>query len=109
MRSIVAADCAFNQAALRPAYPIKCLYEHAENAGTRKRRKRSKPSHCAWPIREQYRPRVDGALARTFWRVCSVGRVRSRVRPVDAADVAAGPNALRGSGPNRSHALGSAL
>jgi hypothetical protein len=25
--------------------------------------------------------------------------VRSRVRPVDAAGVAAGPNALRGSGP----------
>jgi len=29
--------------------------------------------------------RVDGALARTFWRSCSIGRVRSRVRPVDAA------------------------
>jgi len=54
-------------------------------------------------------PRVDGALARTFWRFCSIGRVRSRVRPVDAAGVAAGPNALRGSGPNRSHALESAL
>jgi len=36
-------------------------------------------------------------------------RVRSRVRPVDAAGVAAGPNALRGSGPNRTPALGSAL
>jgi hypothetical protein len=35
--------------------------------------------------------------------------VRSRVRPVDAAGVAAGPNALRGSGPNRSHAFESAL
>src|SRR5262245_1856411 len=33
------------------------------------------------------------------------GRVRSRVRPVCAADLAAGPNALRGSGPNRKHAL----
>jgi len=37
------------------------------------------------------------------------GRVRSRVRPVDAARVAAGPNALRGSGPNRSHAFEYAL
>jgi hypothetical protein len=34
-------------------------------------------------------------------RLCSIGRVRSRVRPVDAARIAAGPNALRGSGPNR--------
>ena len=32
----------------------------------------------------------------TFW---SFGRVRSRVRPVSAAGMAAGPNALRGSGP----------
>src|SRR5216684_2820662 len=29
----------------------------------------------------------------------------SRVRPVDAAGVAAGPNALRGSGPKQSRAL----
>jgi hypothetical protein len=35
----------------------------------------------------------------------SIGRVRSRVRPFDATGVAAGPNALRGSSPNRSHAL----
>ena len=35
--------------------------------------------------------------------------MRSRVRPVNAAGVAAGPNALRGSGPNRSHALERAL
>jgi hypothetical protein len=35
--------------------------------------------------------------------------VRSRVRPVDAARWTAGPNALRGSGPNRKAALGSAL
>jgi hypothetical protein len=35
--------------------------------------------------------------------------VRSRVRPVDAAQVAAGLNALRGSGPNRKHALKSAM
>jgi len=31
--------------------------------------------------------------------------MRSRVRPIDAADVAAGPNALRGSSPNRKHAI----
>ena len=37
------------------------------------------------------------------------GRVRSRVRPVDAACMAAGPNALRGSGPNPSHAFKYAL
>src|SRR6516165_7663317 len=40
-------------------------------------------------------------LGKNFLTFCSIGRVRSRVRPVDAADVAAGPNALRGSGPNR--------
>src|SRR5271163_2323476 len=40
---------------------------------------------------------------------CSIGRVRSRVRPVDAARMAAGPNALRGSGPNPSHAFKYAL
>jgi len=53
--------------------------------------------------------RVDGALARTFWRFCSIGRVRSRVRPVDAARMAAGPNALRGSGPNPSRAFDNAM
>src|SRR5262249_9356688 len=37
------------------------------------------------------------------------GRVRSCVRPVDAARMAAGPNALRGSGPNPKHAFGDAL
>ena len=36
---------------------------------------------------------------------CSIGRVRSRVRPVGAASVAAGPNALRGSGPKQTGAL----
>jgi hypothetical protein len=46
---------------------------------------------------------------KNFLTFCSIGRVRSRVRPVDAAGVAAGSNALRGSGPNRSHALESAL
>jgi hypothetical protein len=42
-------------------------------------------------------------LGKNFLTLRSIGRVRSRVRPVDAADVplAAGPNALRGSGPNR--------
>jgi len=40
-------------------------------------------------------------LGKDFLTFCSIGRVRSRVRPVDAAGVAAGPNALRGSGPNR--------
>jgi predicted PurR-regulated permease PerM len=40
-------------------------------------------------------------LGKNFLTFCSIGRVRSRVRPVCAADVAAGPNALRGSGPNR--------
>ena len=36
---------------------------------------------------------------KNFLTFCSIGRVRSRVRPVGAAGVAAGPNALRGSGP----------
>jgi hypothetical protein len=40
---------------------------------------------------------------------CYIGRARSRVRPVDAAGVAVGPNALRGTTPNRSHALESGL
>ena len=44
-----------------------------------------------------------------FLTFCSIGRVRSRVRPFDAAGVAAGPNALRGSGPNRSPALDGAM
>ena len=42
-------------------------------------------------------------------RFCSIGRVRSRVRPVDAARMAAGPNALRGSGPNPSRAFDNAM
>jgi hypothetical protein len=46
---------------------------------------------------------------KNFLTFCSIGRVRSRVRPVNAAGVAVGRNALRGSGPNRSHALESAL
>ena len=42
---------------------------------------------------------------KNFLTFCSIGRVRSRVRPVDAAGVAAGPNALRGSGPKQKDAL----
>ena len=38
---------------------------------------------------------------KNFLTFFSIGRVRSRVRPVDAAGVAAGPNALRGSGPKQ--------
>src|SRR5262249_10842238 len=53
------------------------------------------------------RSRVDGAL-QDFLTFCSIGRVRSRVRPVDTADVAPGPNALRGTGPDRKPALESA-
>jgi len=44
----------------------------------------STSSPADYPI---FGSRVDGALARIFWRSCSIGRVRSRVRPVDAADV----------------------
>ena len=43
------------------------------------------PAYCSRVGR--FGSRVDGALARTFWRFCSIGRVRSRVRPVDAAGV----------------------
>src|SRR5262245_38127738 len=42
---------------------------------------------------------------KNFLTFCSISRVRSRVRPVGAAGVAAGPNALRGAGPNRKPAL----
>src|SRR6202047_3814455 len=42
---------------------------------------------------------------KTLLTFCSIGRVRSRVRPVDAAGMAAGPNALRGSGPKQKGAL----
>ena len=48
-------------------------------------------------------------LGKNFLTLRSIGRVRSCVRPVDAARLAAGPNALRGSGPNRSHAFEDAL
>ena len=42
---------------------------------------------------------------KNFLTACSIGRVRSRVRPIGAAGMAAGPNALRGTGPNRKPAL----
>ena len=48
-------------------------------------------------------------LGKNFLTLLQIGRVRSRVRPVCAARVAAGPNALRGSGPNPSHAFKDAL
>jgi hypothetical protein len=44
-------------------------------------------------------------LGKNFLTLLQIGRVRSRVRPVCAADVATGPNAVRGSGPNPSHAF----
>ena len=44
-----------------------------------------------------------------LFRRSSIGRVRSCVRPVCAAGLAAGHNAMRGSGPNRFHALHSAM
>jgi hypothetical protein len=46
---------------------------------------------------------------KNFLTFCSIGRVRSRVRPVCAAGMAAGPNALRGSGPKQNGALLAAL
>ena len=42
---------------------------------------------------------------KNFLTFCRIGRVRSRVRPVGAAGMAAGPNALRGSGPKQNGAL----
>jgi hypothetical protein len=48
-------------------------------------------------------------LGKNFLTACSIGRVRSRVRPVDAAGMAAGPNALRGTDPKQKGALGSAM
>jgi hypothetical protein len=48
-------------------------------------------------------------LGKDFLTLLQIGLVRSRVRPVCAARVAAGPNAVRGSGPNPSHAFKDAL
>jgi hypothetical protein len=45
------------------------------------------------------------APGKNFLTFCSIGRVRSRVRPVGAAGMAAGPNALRGSVPKQKRAL----
>jgi len=58
---------------------------------SRRERRRWRPQGAILPRNVRDGSRVDGALARTFWRSCSIGRVRSRVRPVDAAGVAAGP------------------
>ena len=49
--------------------------------------------------------RLQGFLSR-LWRL---GRVRSYVRPFDAAHTAAGPHGVRGSGPYQKHALRCAL
>ena len=49
---------------------------------------------------------VDGShLARVDLMLVQIGRVRSCVRPVDAAYMAAGRNAIRGSGPNQVRGL----
>jgi hypothetical protein len=48
-------------------------------------------------------------LGKNFLPLLQIGRVRSRVRPVCAARVAAGHNALRRSGPYRKHAFEDAL
>src|SRR5262249_7937878 len=48
-------------------------------------------------------------LGKNFLSCCSIGRVRSCVRPVLCGGEAAGHNALRGSGPNQKHAFKDAL
>src|SRR5262249_51168800 len=48
-------------------------------------------------------------LRKNFLSCCSIGRVRSCVRPVLCGGEAAGHNALRGSGPNQKHAFKDAL
>src|SRR5262249_50253035 len=48
-------------------------------------------------------------LGKNFLSCCSIGRVRSCVRPVLCGGEAAGHNALRGSGPNHKHAFKHAL
>jgi len=58
----------------------------------------SKPGSRKSQTHVRFGSRVDGAMARAFFTFCSIGRVRSRVQPFDAAGVAAAPNALRGSG-----------
>ncbi len=44
-------------------------------------------------------------LARVVLTLMQSGRVQSCVRPVDAVLMTAGPNAIRGSGPNQKRAL----
>jgi hypothetical protein len=60
---------------------------------------------CGWESRNI--PTVVEVGARDEKR--RIGRVRSRVRPVGVAGMAAGHNAQRGSGPNRKPALESAM
>jgi len=54
-------------------------------------------------------PCVDGSeLARTFFTL-QAWSVQPCVRPIDAAHMTAGHNALRGSGPGQKHAFDNAL
>ena len=93
----VAAGYAANLA--RPGGNVTGVFRH--NPGFR-RSPRRRGDRISCPAKS-----VVGHVWTAPWQghsdVCAalVG-VRSRVRPVDAAGVAAGPNALRGSGPNRS-------
>jgi hypothetical protein len=48
-------------------------------------------------------------VGKDFLHVCSIGRVRPCVRPVDAVHMTAGHNALRGSGPGQKPAFDNAL
>src|SRR6516164_9445228 len=48
-------------------------------------------------------------IDKSFLTLMQYWSVRSCVRPVDAARMAAGPNALRGSDPNRKHAFKDAM
>jgi hypothetical protein len=68
---------------------------------------RSTPNngHGGAPARRPLRVTCGRRPGKNFLTFCSIGRVRSRVRPVDAAGMAAGPNALRGSGPKQKRAL----
>jgi hypothetical protein len=55
-----------------------------------------------------YESCVDGSgLARTFFTFCGIGRC-SHVSPFDAVHMTAGHNALRGSGPDQTHAFDNA-
>lgn len=63
------------------------------------------PTRCPMALRVTCGRR----LGKCFLTLVQHWSVRSRVRPVDAALVTAGPNALRGSGPNRLGAIEVAL